>query len=475
MGNEGALEKLGGSQQVPAEAGMVDVATTRAAQEVQAAMVIAKRFPRSETAAYSRVMESCHRKGLAEQATYAYPRGSTIVTGPSIRLAEVLARAWGNIDFGVIELDQRRTESDVMAYAWDLETNTRQTKIFTVPHVRYTRDHGNVPLRDPRDIYEMVANQGARRLRACVLGVIPGDVVDAAVAECEKTLAGAAQEPMKDRLRNMVAVFSELGVSEGMIEARLGHRIGVTTEAELVTLRKIYLAVRDNMAGVERFFDVGGEDKDDGKDAAERLADRLESDEEQGKEEAETPAQEPKAEQKEPEAEKPESEPEPAPPVAESANRKPPPKKAPEPPAEPEPESAPEPEPAPVEPTPEPQAEEEGDPFATPEEPAEEAEPEAPVAEEPVAEESELDEVEMRTPEKHCWVRADNTGTFHAFPLDDWSRSLCGAVGFTDDGVARDWREPGMPFPLPDARCGRCTSSLLGRMKETHPELFADE
>lgn len=160
---------------------------SRQAQEVQGAMVIAKRFPRDEVESFNRIMQSCKRKSLAESAMYEYPRGGTKVSGPSIRLAEAMAQNWGNIDFGITELEQKNGESQVMAYAWDLETNTRQVKIFSVPHVRGTKK-GNVPLTDPRDVYEMVANQGARRLRSCILGIIPGDVVEAAVKQCEDTL-----------------------------------------------------------------------------------------------------------------------------------------------------------------------------------------------------------------------------------------------------------------------------------------------
>ncbi len=73
-------------------------------------------------------------------------------------------------------------QSTVEAFAWDVEeANTRQTKVFQVRHWRHTKQ-GGYKLTDPRDIYELVANNGARRLRACILGVIPGDVIDAAVA-----------------------------------------------------------------------------------------------------------------------------------------------------------------------------------------------------------------------------------------------------------------------------------------------------
>lgn len=89
---------------------------SRQAQEVQGAMVIAKRFPRDEVESFNRIMQSCKRKSLAESAMYEYPRGGTKVSGPSIRLAEAMAQNWGNIDFGITELEQKNGESQVMAY-----------------------------------------------------------------------------------------------------------------------------------------------------------------------------------------------------------------------------------------------------------------------------------------------------------------------------------------------------------------------
>jgi len=245
---------------------MMDVAASRAAHEVQAAMVIAKKFPRDQTAAWARIMQSCKRKALAEGALYAYPRGGQTVTGPSIRLAEVLAQNWGNLDFGMIELEQHGGESTMMAYSWDLETNVRQTKIFRVKHERHTRQGIN-RLTDPRDIYEMTANQGARRMRACILGVIPGDVVEAAVAECEKTMAGGNKEPLIDRVRLMVAAFGEMGVTQAMIEKRLGHKVETIIEAEMVGLRKIYASLKDNFASRDQYFSL-----DDGAPAAHGVA-----------------------------------------------------------------------------------------------------------------------------------------------------------------------------------------------------------
>jgi len=261
---------------------MTAVASSRVAQEVQAAMVVAKRFRRNESQALERILAACRRRSLAETAMYSYPRGRTLVTGPSIRLAEVMAQNWGNLDFGVIEVDQREGESTMMAYAWDLETNTRQTKVFQVKHERRVGRGDDrkriVQLDDPRDIYEATANQAARRLRACILGIIPGDIVERAVEECAKTLASSS-EPLAARIQQMLQYFQgTFGVSRELIEARLGHRVESCTETELVTLKTIAQALRDGMGVPADYFNVETVPVPPGEsDKAEALAAKLES------------------------------------------------------------------------------------------------------------------------------------------------------------------------------------------------------
>jgi len=127
---------------------MVEIEKSRAVQEVQAALVIAKKFPRDLTAAFTKIIESCKRPSLASQALYKYPRGGQVITGPSIRLAEVIAQNYGNLDFGVRELERRNNVSIAESYCWDIESNTRQTKVFEVPHEIYTKN-GTKKLTDP--------------------------------------------------------------------------------------------------------------------------------------------------------------------------------------------------------------------------------------------------------------------------------------------------------------------------------------
>ncbi len=246
--------------------GMIEVASSRQAQEVQAAMVIAQKFPRDVNRAFARVMEDCKRKTLAEKAVYRYPRGkdsngdSQIVTGPSIRLAEAIAKAYGNLDFGIIELEKKSGigglpgESTLMSYCWDLETNTRSTKVFTVSHKRNTKK-ASYNLTDERDIYELTANNGARRLRACILSVIPSDIVDAAVEACRTTIKQGSGGPLIDRVRKMVIAFKDIGVSSEMLEKYLGHSIDLITEDDVVDLLSVFTSIKDGMADRKDFFE----------------------------------------------------------------------------------------------------------------------------------------------------------------------------------------------------------------------------
>ena len=113
---------------------LVEVEQQRAIAEVQGAIILAKKFPRNPIEALDRILVSCQRPGLAEQALYSYSRGGTEITGPSIRLAEAIAQNWQNLQFGIRELEQRNGESTVEAYCWDTETNIKQTKTFQVKH-----------------------------------------------------------------------------------------------------------------------------------------------------------------------------------------------------------------------------------------------------------------------------------------------------------------------------------------------------
>ncbi|MBP5431585.1 hypothetical protein [Ruminococcus sp.] len=236
-------------------AGAVTIESSKAIAEAQGKLIIAKNFPRDEHLAYSKAIEACKRKSLAEKAIYSYPRSGSTISGPSIRLAEELARCWGNVDFGIKELSQKDGESEMSAYCWDMETNTMSSQTFVVAHVRDTKK-GQVRLTEQRDIYENNANMAGRRLRARILAILPPDLVEAAVLECKKTLAGNNDTPISDRINKMVVAFNKFGVKIDTIEQRLGRKIDTMTTDDISEYIGIYNSLKDGNSSISDWFDV---------------------------------------------------------------------------------------------------------------------------------------------------------------------------------------------------------------------------
>ncbi len=162
-----------------------------------------------------------------------------------------MAQNWGNLDYGVRELERRDGESVVESYCWDLQKNVTQRRRFKVPHKIKANNTIKV-LTDPRDVYELAANLGARRLRSCIFDIIPSDVKKAAVDQVKRTLAvgpvdaqGKPIQTLADRQTALVRAFLQVGVSFEMIERKLGHKIDLTTGEELVELQAIYNTIKD--------------------------------------------------------------------------------------------------------------------------------------------------------------------------------------------------------------------------------------
>lgn len=238
--------------------GTVAIEVSRAIAEAQGKLVIAKRFPRDEVQAYSKMMEACRRPAMAEKAFYSFPRGGQSVEGPTIRFAEELARCWGNIDYGIKELSQDEGKSEMQAYAWDLETNAQSVQNFTNPH---QREQGKkmVALTSQRDIYENNANMATRRLRSRILAILPSWFVDSAIAECKRTLAGNNEIPLTDRVKKMVVAFSCLGVTQEQLEHRLKRRIDTMSAEDFVEYTGIYNAIKNGESKASAWFSAAPE------------------------------------------------------------------------------------------------------------------------------------------------------------------------------------------------------------------------
>jgi hypothetical protein len=226
---------------------------TREAQDVMMQMMCARQFPRDVIRATDRIINAFTRVELCEEGMYAYSRGGSDVSGLSIRAAEVLAQNWGNLRTGVEELTRLGDRSEFRVYAQDLETGFTDEKRFFVRHWRDTKK-GGYQVTDERDIYEIGANYGARRKRACILTVIPKDVQDAAERQIEVTLKNKA-EVTPDAIKLLLEAFGKFSVTKEQIEKRIQRHIEAMLPAQLVQMRRIFASLKDGMSTPEEWFD----------------------------------------------------------------------------------------------------------------------------------------------------------------------------------------------------------------------------
>jgi len=229
-------------------AGAVNIEQERAVAEVQASLTMALKFPRNEEAAFDRIMRACENPDVAEGSTFAFQKGEETAKGASIRLAEELARLWGNIEFGTRELSRGDGYSEMEAFAWEKESNTRSSQRFTIRHWRDTKA-GGYALKNERDIYELTANLSARRLRARLLSVMPRHVVKAALRVCAETLFRVENEtPEAERVAKMVRQFGKLKITEADLAARLGKPLDKITPEQIVEFREVYASIMEGMS-----------------------------------------------------------------------------------------------------------------------------------------------------------------------------------------------------------------------------------
>ena len=227
---------------VPSTVGQATaVEQSRAIAQVQAAVVMARQFPRSEQHAIAQMRDACGRIELARRAFFSFSRAGQTVSGATVYLARELARIWGNIDYGLNELkrDDEHGQSELQAYAWDLETNSRSTRTFVVQHGRDTKT-GRKKLTELRDIAENNNNFGARNVREMIFAVLPQWFTDMAEQVCRETMNNGGGEPLPVRADKAIAAFSRARINREQLEDKVGAPVNEWTHADVTDLEILY-------------------------------------------------------------------------------------------------------------------------------------------------------------------------------------------------------------------------------------------
>lgn len=256
----------GGAVAPRAPAGQAtQVEQARAIAEVRAAVMIAMDRPRDRVAAIAEMRDVCAIPALAERAFFRVQRGrekdengvwkDAYVNGESIHLARELARCWGNIDYGIKELarDDIRGQSELLAFAWDLERNARSEINFIVPHMRGSGEKRK-RLIGVQEIYEHNASFAGRRLREAIFAVLPVWFKAEAAEICHKTLETGGGKPLVQRIADLRTAFEALGVTVAQLERKRGRRIDDFLPEDVAGLRVVYGSIkREEVTIAEEF------------------------------------------------------------------------------------------------------------------------------------------------------------------------------------------------------------------------------
>jgi hypothetical protein len=205
--------------------------------------MVAREFPRNMAGAEDELRRSCGRLGMARKAFYTFEKGCHTITGPTVQLAREAMRCYGNFQAGMWELQRRPGWSEMMVFAWDLQTNSRFASTFRVNHILERKaEHGGPRMMEEtevRDIYELNTNMAARRLREQIKAALPVWFMEIAEDECRKTLTGG--EPLPDSIAACVRAFDrELGVPERALVRKVGAPREVWAIHDLLTLRVLF-------------------------------------------------------------------------------------------------------------------------------------------------------------------------------------------------------------------------------------------
>lgn len=174
----------------------------------------------------------------------------SIIEGPSIRLAEIIANSWGNIRIATRIIGNDGKFVTAQGACHDLESNVIQ-----VVEVRrsITTSKGYTFSADMQVVTGNAAASIARR--NAILAVIPAAIFKPLYAKIQKKVLGEVKNDLENRRANMVKTYALLGVNQQMLfqHLKVDKMEDITVEM-VVNLGKLYNALRDGQTTVEETF-----------------------------------------------------------------------------------------------------------------------------------------------------------------------------------------------------------------------------
>lgn len=201
-------------------------------------LIWAAQRPRNHEVILERVLVACKRASFAQIAVWEKPISGKMTKGPGIRLAELIAKHYGNLETGFRIVPEKSNDkrTTVEIFCWDLETNYSHCPEIVIEHKFGGKNKGYET--DVDAIYRIAGSQISRKLRDAIWKVVDADIKELAYERCLKTLSEVVDlKPIIDR---MLGSFAELGVKPEHLENYVGKKLVDFDQADVGQLRVVF-------------------------------------------------------------------------------------------------------------------------------------------------------------------------------------------------------------------------------------------
>jgi hypothetical protein len=233
--------------------------------EIDSQIATAKNFPRSLAVFLKRATSlATISQEVAESCEYGLPRGGKIITGPSVRLAEIIFSSYGNLRAGARVVMNNGRHITAQGVCHDLETNVAITievsrsimqheKVWDNAQRKYIPTGRMVPMNE--DMQTLAGNAASSiALRNAIFRVVPKAAWTTVQVAAKKTAMGS-EATLPARRTAAMQWFKDKGVKEEQIFRVLEVKGVEDIDLEkLAKLSAIKAAVANNEASLENIF-----------------------------------------------------------------------------------------------------------------------------------------------------------------------------------------------------------------------------
>lgn len=228
-------------------------ALNRSESDIQ--IVTAKKYPRDVKRCLEQIVAlATVNPATAAECYYSLRRkgadGETVIEGPSVRLAEIVATSWKNIRAGSQIIGNDGKFITARGVCWDLENNVAVT-------CEVKRGITNKMGRTYSEDMQVVTGNaaGAIAFRNAVFKVVPKAMISEASNAIKASLTQGVAQDFDAQKEKMFGWFLQKGVTREMIYAYFDVSSDADITPELVAeLRTVATAINEKQATIKELF-----------------------------------------------------------------------------------------------------------------------------------------------------------------------------------------------------------------------------